>query len=495
MEPLLRIRDLSVTVLSPGLELPVLHQVDLELYPGRATVLLGPSGSGKSTLAALILGVLPLGQYRVDSGAIFWQEEGAVVDLLTLEPARRQAWWGRRIAQIFQEPGAALNPVLTVGDQLLEVCGRQQADAMNALLMRLGLGPGEYLDRYPWQLSGGQQQRILLAMSLFPRPALLLADEPTAALDRHHQQAFLDLLGRRIREENPPALLLVTHDRKVAAGIADEVVLLEGGRVIRKGLPMEILPQTTALQPFVTPEKAAGAAPLTALLELLDLRAGYLPDQTAIQVDHLRVSPGEILGLAGPSGGGKTSLLRAILGLLPWQKGQRLSLGSEPAPEQLGRLFPLIYQDPGRSFNPALTIGQAFAEIRRYQVGPGPDPRDVLSRLGLSVESLDRRPHQFSGGQKQRLAIARALLGQPRVLLCDEPFSSLDADLRDAFLVQLRQLCREEGLAALLVAHDLPMLLTHCDRVALIDQGRLQRMDTPEGLLDQPDRLFRILLA
>jgi len=495
MEPLLRIRDLSVTVLSPGRELPVLHQVSLELFPGRTTVLLGPSGSGKSTLAALILGILPLGQYRVDGGSILWQEEGAVVDLLTLDPARRQAWWGRRIGQIFQEPGPALNPVLKVREQLMEVCGRQRADVMDTLLARLGLDPRECLDRYPWQLSGGQQQRILLAMTLFPRPALLLADEPTAALDRHHQQAFLDVLGLQLQEAHPPALLLVTHDRQVAAGIADEVVLLEGGRVIRRGPPMEILPPPTALQPFVTPPKAAGADPPTALLELLALRAGYLPERPAIQVDQLRVSPGEILGLAGPSGGGKTSLLRAILGLMPWQSGRRLSLGSEPAPEQLGRLFPLIYQDPGRSFNPALTIGQAFAAIRRYQAGTGPDPSEVLARLRLPEDSLERRPHQFSGGQKQRLAIARALLGRPRVLLCDEPFSSLDADLRGDFLGLLRQLCREEGLAVLLVAHDLPLLLAHCDHIALVDQGALQRSDTPQGLLERPDPLFQRLMV
>lgn len=484
-----------MAVCGPDGERTVLREVDLDLFPGRVTALLGPSGSGKSTLAAILLGILPTGQYRLLRGTAQWREREGWTDLFSLDPGQRRHWWGKRIGQIMQEPAQALNPVMTIGDQLREVCpDRADRVALRESVAALGLDPDLVWPRYPWELSGGQQQRVLLAMTLFPQPALILADEPTAALDRHHRNAFLDLLRDRLDRPDPPALLLITHDRQVAARIADEVVALEEGRVVRAGPPAEVLAlpaDETMRHPPATENREPSVLPA---LAVRDLRGGYRNGEEVLDITDLQVRPGELLGLAGPSGCGKSSLLRAILGLLPWQQGTVMSRGEEPDHATRGRFFPLIYQDPGRSFNPAMTIGQAFAEILRNRPLADPAPQTLLQRLELPPDSMQRRPHQFSGGQKQRLAIARALLGRPRVLLCDEPFSSLDAPLQHTFLRMLRQLCHEEGIAALLVAHDLPLLLEYCDRVAVMDKGRIRRIGGRSALSEDNDPWIRSLL-
>lgn len=484
-----------MAVCGPGGERTVLHQVDLDLFPGRVTALLGPSGSGKSTLAAILLGILPLGQYRVLQGTAEWREDQGWVDLIALDPETRRSWWGHRIGQIVQEPARALNPVMTIGEQLGEICPDNAAmTAIRDSLQDLGLDPGETWDRYPWELSGGQQQRVLLAMTLFPRPALILADEPTAALDRHHQHAFLDLLRRQLVQPDPPALLLVTHDRRIAARIADDLVVLEAGRIVRRGLSGDALSEAIPVARTVDPDPAAKGERDRLALSVQGLTGGYRKGQEVLHIQQLQLQEGQLLGLAGPSGCGKSSLLRAILGLLPWQRGEVISFGERPEVTERGRLFPLIYQDAGGSFNPAMTIGQAFDEIRRVLPDPERRAESLLTRLELPSDAWQRRPHQFSGGQKQRLAIARALLGAPRVLLCDEPFSSLDAPMQRTFLDMLRRLCRDEGIAALLVAHDLPLLQEYCDLVAIMDQGRIHRLDTPAGLSAGNDPLIRNLL-
>jgi peptide/nickel transport system ATP-binding protein len=246
---------------------------------------------------------------------------------------------------------------------------------------------------------------------------------------------------------------------------------------------------------IATPEKPkADADILSGTITAQGLTGGYKKGEPVIHVDQLEVHAGERVGISGPSGCGKSSLLRAFLSLLPWQKGT-LSRNGQPLDEMdKQRLFSLIYQDPGRSFNPVMTIREAFDEVVRYRKQAGPDASHVLAQVEMPAEALDRWPHQFSGGQKQRLAIARALLTSPKLLLCDEPFSSLDAALQSSFLTMLANLCHNEDLAVLLVAHDLPRMRDSCDRLVLIDDGRVVWEGRPDELSHSEEPFIKMLL-
>jgi peptide/nickel transport system ATP-binding protein len=465
MDLLLDINGLKVDICEADRRTRILDGLDLQLYQGETVALLGASGAGKTTLAHLIMGIAPRGMYKVVAGRMTFYLDGVSWDLL--DP-RSRVLAGKSIAAIYQEPGSALNPVLTIGRQLHQLCDDDHKDEMASLLLELDLDPEAILQRYPWQLSGGQQQRILLAMALWPQPRLLLADEPTAALDKHRQQRFLELLSQ-VKSQRPSlSTLFITHDRSLARRIADKVIHLQAGRVVEvsNAKPRSSEGSVSAIG------KAAPSAART-LISVRDLQAGYIPGIPVLQGISFDLHAGQLIGIAGPSGSGKSSLLRALLGLMPWQEGH-LTLGQEPVRgKEMRNACQLIYQDPGRSFNPRMTMGQAFEEVLRVHKHT---PRDAaghwLEALKLPVDSPTRYPHMFSGGQKQRLAIVRALLASPRVLLCDEPFSALDEPLQAGFMCLLRDLAETQGLGMLIVAHDLPRLRDGCDDLLIIKEGK-----------------------
>ncbi len=491
----LNVENLSVDILRSGQRNPVLRNINLTVYRRETHVLIGASGSGKTTLAMIISGIIPRDLYEVVSGHVWFCNEAGKVDLLTLDWTTRQQVTGQRINMIFQEPATAFNPVRKVGRQLLEA--PQQAvdeEMLQSRARSLGLDPAALWDRYPWQLSGGQQQRFLLARALATTPDLILADEPTSALDHHHQQEFLRDLSKAVSAEQGPGLLLISHDRDLVSQIADTITEIEEGRVIHQGPPdenrmtvakSEHLGRGGSHDPSIKPE-----APRE-LLKIRNLSAGYEEDVPVLHELHLNLYSGELVGIAGSSGSGKSSLLRAILGLMPWQSSveeEKRSPDARPAHIQL------VYQDPGRSLNPVMSLSQTMREWAR---AAHPDAIRSLSGLlrevGLDEGMLDRLPHMFSGGQRQRMAIARALLTQPEVLLADEPFSNLDANLRDQVMQIFLDLTRQKNMGVLVVAHDLPRLERFCDRILLLKEGRIMWEGTPDQLSEQQEDWIREL--
>lgn len=466
MDPLVVIRSLTVNLRGQGSTTPVLEDVHLTLRRGKVTALTGPSGSGKSTIAQLLLGIWPQGMYQRVSGEILWHGARGSENLMALSGRQRRHFWQGGIGAIFQEPDAAFNPVRSLSAHWADwgASSGESSQRLEMLFSRMGIDAGEWKDRFPWQLSGGQQQRILLAMVMSRQPALLIADEPTASLDRHHQRSFLELLKAYAGQDMRPSVLLITHDRESAATVADEWVALENGRILASGSPASEPVSPTRRQRQELPDSPP-------VLHVTHLQGGYQKGKPAIRVPPFSLRPGEILGVAGASGSGKSSLLRALSGLLPWQDVRLQVAAKDIPPEEMNRHFALVYQDPGRTFNPALTIGEAFDEITRFRQVEGPDPRQVLEWVSLSGEMLQRRPHQFSGGQIQRLAMARALLCHPSVLLLDEPFSRLDASLRESFLDLVASVCASRNLPAILVSHDLPALAQWCHRLWIVRDG------------------------
>lgn len=486
MKPLLDISNLTVDVLDDGQASRVLDGLDLQLFPGEIVALLGPSGSGKTTLANLILDISPQGLYKIISGEMTLFLQNQQIDLRSLGKNHPAGNW---VSAIFQHPSAALNPVRTVGDQLKEIGSDATAWTETVQLLReLDLDPEEVVSRYPWQLSGGQQQRILLTMALSQSPALLIADEPTASLDRHRQAGFLKLLKKLCTQRPDLAVLFITHDRHLAHLVADRTLRMDQGR---------LLSSVSSPSPLSLPNKKKDKAePLHTppLLEVTDLEAGFDSGKPIITDINLSLLPGQLLGIAGASGSGKSSTLRAILGRLPWQKGAIRINGKLAAPELRRSTCQLVYQDPARSFNPRMSIGQACQEVLRVHRETHPDRVSfLLQMLDLPPDTPDRYPHMFSGGQQQRLAVLRALLASPGVLLCDEPFSALDEDLQEDFLKLMRDMALHQGLGIIVVAHNLPRLIAWCDELLIMDDGRVYWQGPASSIESMDDPLINFL--
>jgi len=490
---LLAIETLSVTI---G-DNPILRDLSLTLEPGQVLGVVGESGSGKSMTALAVLGLLP--RDAKASGAIHFEGQ----DLTALSETQLCRVRGARIGMVFQEPMTALNPVMTIGDQVAEVVRQhrggsriQALAAARRALDRVGLPADRFpLNRYPHQLSGGQRQRVAIAIAIVLSPRLIIADEPTTALDVTTQTQILDLLRQLVREDGA-ALILVSHDLAVVAGIADRVAVMKDGAIVEQG-------QTTALfaHPY-TRALAAGAArvplrrggPNLSAPPVLDARAvvrdypgpRHLPRAgpafRAVSEVSLTIQPGEIVGLVGESGSGKSTLLRTLLALEAPQSGQ-IALAGQPfspaAPRALRRRIQAVFQDPSGSFDPRWTVERLVAEpLHLLDVRPTPAERrarveNVLLQVGLSAAAADRYPHQFSGGQRQRIAIARALIVEPSVVALDEAVSALDVTVRAEILDLLTRLSDELGLAYLFVSHDMGVVRGLTDRVLVMRDGKI----------------------
>lgn len=466
MVPLLDIKGLSVDLVSSDGPRPLLRSVDLQVYPGEFLVLLGDSGAGKSTMAAILGGVFPEGLYRVQSGAITLELAGRTVDLLNSQSEAKVR--DPLVGWVFQEPEQSLNPVKRVGEQLLEAC-MDHADRqyLMDLLQDLGLPAEDCFHKYPWQFSGGQQQRLLLAMALSARPAFLIADEPTASLDAENKRIVLEALKRFCQLDHRPGVLLITHDRALACSMGDRILDLASGSVSpwQGASDDRLLKTVNNLDHYPSSE---------VLISVTGLSAGYRQGQAVLKELSLEIRSGEILGITGASGCGKSSLLKAMMGVLPWQEGAWRWKGHPISAEELQRLGGLIHQDPGRTLNPLHTIKFSLREALPDQDEGRGDERivQVLEEVRLPLDILHRKPHALSGGQKQRVAIARALLRRPAFLLCDEPFSSLDPSLADGFLELIRSLSRASNTSIIMVAHDLDRLSIGCDRILVMGDGR-----------------------
>ncbi|MBL8278388.1 MAG: ABC transporter ATP-binding protein [Pelomonas sp.] len=506
---LLQLQDLTVRLHGRTL----LHGLDLTLAPGEVLGLVGESGSGKSLTGLAIAGLLPAG------AEVSGQVRLAGEALLALPEREMDARRGAALGLVFQEPMNALNPLMTLGQQVAEAlrlhdgphrpaARAEAAQAAEAALARVGL-PG-MAGRYPHELSGGQRQRVVIAIAMALRPRLLIADEPTTALDVRTQAQILALLRELVREQGT-SLLLISHDLPLVAGVADRIAVLQGGSLVEQGPALALLqsPQAPATAALVAASTLAARGPAPALPPgppLLDARAlvreyrrggGLLRRATvqrALDGVSLTVQPGERVGLVGASGSGKSTLLRALLGLEPLQGGEvRLAgqafTGRERA---LRRQVQIVFQDPAGSLDPRWRAWELVAEPLAL-LDPVPERAEQrrraeawLARVGLDAGMAERFPHQFSGGQRQRLAIARALIVEPALLVLDEAVSALDVSVRGQILTLLDDLCSAQGTALLFVTHDLGVVRAATDRLYVMDAGRLIESGPTDAVFRAP---------
>ncbi|MFN3520720.1 MAG: ABC transporter ATP-binding protein [Phenylobacterium sp.] len=514
---LLEIDDLKLSI--GGAE--ILKGVSLTLEAGEILGLVGESGSGKSMTSMSILRLLP--PEATASGAIRLGGE----DLLACSEARMRALRGADIGVVFQEPMTALNPLMTIGDQVAEAVrlhrGASRAEALAAAaraLDRAGLPNARFpLSRYPHELSGGQRQRVAIAIATALKPRLLIADEPTTALDVTTQAQILELLKSLAREDGA-GLILITHDLAVVAETADKVAILQAGEVVEAGPTLPLFrnlthPYARRLAEDAVLAKAPPAAPTLAAAEVLRVEGlvrtypGPRPAPwraptafKAVDQVSLSVRAGETVGLVGESGSGKSTLLRAVLALDPLQGGAVTLDGRAFPPKRKDearrarRDVQAVFQDPYGSFDPRWRVADLIAEPFHLMERP-PSAAEraariaaMLERVGLSADAAGRYPHQFSGGQRQRIAIARALITEPKLVVLDEAVSALDVTVRAQILALLAELSRELGVAYLFVTHDLSVVRAVCHRVLVMQSGRIVEEGETARVFDAPQHPY-----
>lgn len=526
------IRDLTVSFATDAGQVRAVEGVSLEVRPREVLAVVGESGSGKTVTAKTILGLLP--ETATVRGAVVLSAKDGTTegDVVAMSGARLREVRGRDAAMVFQEPSTALNPVYPVGWQIAEGLrahgriGKAEARAKAIeVLRRVGIpDPETRVDHYPHQFSGGQKQRIVIAQALVLDPGVIIADEPTTALDVTVQAEILDLL-RRCRDEFGAAVVLITHNMGVVADLADRVAVMYQGRLVEQAPVRELFaaprePYTQQLLAAVPrigeglarahvraarrPEGWAEQAPVVRARDLRIVYPGRFrqPDFVAVDGVDLSIRPGEVLGLVGESGSGKTTIGRAMAGLTKVSGGSLEVLGVElngvhertfrPVRRRIG----FVFQDPASSFNPLLSIAECVAEPLVVH-GRAADPHDARSRVDELLEAVqlpkefgDRFPHELSGGQRQRASLARALALDPELLIADEPTSALDVSVQARVLDLFDELHRELGFAALFISHDLAVVDMLADRIAVLWQGRLVEEGTGDQVLGAPQHPY-----
>ena len=517
--PVLDIQGLTVSLPEDADRPFAIEEVSFTVGRGEIVCVVGESGSGKSVTAHTVMGLNPKKQLKPVAGKILLEGQ----DLLAKSDADMRQLRGERMAMIFQEPMTALNPVMKVGDQIaemLEIHTDMSASARAArvldVMRDVNLPDAEQMmHSYPHQLSGGQRQRIMIAMALALEPGLLIADEPTTALDVTTQAQILELI-KDIQASHGTGVMFITHDFGVVAEIADRVIVMQHGRVVEQGAAKQILTKPThaytrmlmASVPSLTPPKRKPVKDSELALEThsLDktydstgwLRTGRIV-KAAQQVD-LHVHRGETLGVVGESGSGKSTVARCIVRLIDPTAGEILIDGkniaglSPDAMRPFRRDVQIVFQDPYRSLNPRRTVGQSIIE------GPmnfGLSEADALERarelmrvVGLQPEALDRFPHQFSGGQRQRICIARALAMEPTVLIADEAVSALDVSVQAQVLELLDDVRKKFDLAMLFITHDLRVAAQICDRIMVMQHGVVVEQGATAQVYAKPDHPY-----
>ncbi|MGW9441037.1 ABC transporter ATP-binding protein [Streptomyces sp. NPDC055607] len=520
---MVEVRDLTVSFDRADGSVRAVDGLSLTLAEGRALALVGESGSGKSTVAGALLGL-----HRGTGARVTGTVRVGGVDVATAGPADLRRLRGGIAAMVFQDPLSSLDPYYAVGDQIAEVYrihagGSRKAARARAVdvLDRVGIPDAARRSRSrPHEFSGGMRQRALIAMALACEPRLLVADEPTTALDVTVQAQILDLL-HELRRETGTALLLVTHDVGVAAESVDEVLVMRDGREVERGPVAGLLgapsePYTRTLLsavprldgPVRTPAGQVGQG--EPLLEAVGLRREFGRGKravTAVDDVSLTVRAGETLGVVGESGSGKTTLGRMLVRLLDPTGGRLRYGGTEigALPERelrpYRRELQMVFQDPVASLNPRRSVGESIADPLRA-AGERDEKRirdrvrELLDRVGLEPDRYDAYPHEFSGGQRQRVGIARALAAEPRIVVCDEPVSALDVTTQAQVTALLAELQAELGLGLVFIAHDLAVVRRVSDRVAVMRGGRIVEQGTVEEVYGAPrDPYTRELLA
>ncbi|MBG9386969.1 ABC transporter ATP-binding protein [Caenimonas aquaedulcis] len=503
----------------------VVHGVSFTIAPGEKLALVGESGSGKTVTALSLLGLVQ--NADVTGTAQFTGlEGGAARDLVAMPEREQRAIRGREIAMIFQEPMTALNPLFPIGDQIAEVLQlkegltkREAWDAAVEALRATGIPePERRAMAYPHQLSGGQRQRAMIAMALSGRPRLLLADEPTTALDVTLRSQILDLLGD-VQKQNGMSMLLITHDLNLVRKFADRVAVMENGYLVEQGPVDEIFanPQHPYTRKLIDsrPERdvVEGDAPAGApVMDAKGLQVAYpvsLPgvkgwfrkgEFVAVKNAGFAIPAGRTLGVVGESGSGKSTLAMAALGLIP-HRGELGVVGRQWGPDAaankaIRRLVQVVFQDPFSSLSPRMTVEEIVGEgLLVHEPGLKIDGRrervlQALHDVGLTESQfpglLQRYPHEFSGGQRQRLAIARALIVGPQLLVLDEPTSALDVTIQKQVLKLLQRLQREKGLSYLLITHDVDVIRAMAHDVMVMKDGDILESGTVAQVLDSP---------
>jgi len=519
-QPVLSVRDLRVAT-DGRRPSEILKGISFDIHPGETLCLVGESGSGKSVTSLVAMDLLPRDELQATAGTVRLNGE----DILTATPARTKVLRGSAMAMIFQEPMTALNPVLTIGLQMDEVYWahtqmrpKERREAALAAFAAVHLpDPARIYDSYPHQLSGGQRQRVMIAMALALKPKLLIADEPTTALDVTTQKQILGLI-RELQEKQNTAVLFITHDMGVVVDIADRVCVMRRGEIVETGPVGQVLSQSREaytrdlLQsvPSLTPRAPRIAPEGETVLEIRNLEKTFsfgsllgklmgrdIRTVRAVNDVSFGLARGRTLGIVGESGSGKSTVARCLMRLEQPSAGEIrvngqdiANLRGQQALAPARRRVQMVFQDPNRSLNPRLRIGESLIE------GPlnlGEDRTSALKRagelmevVGLSRTSLERFPHQFSGGQRQRIAIARALMMEPEVIVADEAVSALDVSVQAQVLALLAEIQQRRNLAVLFITHDLRVAAQICDEVMVMQRGRVVEMGPAAEVLGQP---------
>jgi peptide/nickel transport system ATP-binding protein len=565
--PLLDITNLEVNFKTEEDLVKAIHGISFSVTKGETVAVVGESGSGKSVTALSALQLIPQPPAFYPNGVIhFTRKDGTVIDLLKASAKELQTIRGNEIAMIFQEPMTSLNPVFTCGMQVMEAIQLHQKvnkeEAKNRTLQlfeKVKLpNPAVILNRYPHQLSGGQKQRVMIAMAMSCNPSLLIADEPTTALDVTVQKTILQLI-KELQQETGMGVLFITHDLGVVHDIADKIVVMYKGNIVEQGTVQEIFqqpqhPYTKALlacrpalhpkgkrlpvvsdfleventadshQPIVVSENPNSKIPIpnspytTPLLQIQNLNV-WFPEQRklfgkpssfikAVNDVSFDVFAGETLGLVGESGCGKTTLGRAVLRLVDATSGTILLNGeniltkSADAFKKQRKDLQIVFQDPYSSLNPRISIGDAITEpMLVHQLQPNKKRAkekvmELLEKVNLSSEHFKRYPHEFSGGQRQRIVIARALALHPSFIVWDESVSALDVSVQAQVLNLLNDLKKEFNFTSIFISHDLSVVRYICDRIIVMNKGKIEEMGPAEDVYFSPQTTYtRQLLA
>jgi len=523
---LIAVENLSVDFRSGGKVTHAVRDVSFDIGEAETVALVGESGSGKTVTALSILKLLPYPSASHPSGRVLFKGE----DLMALPPGALRKIRGNKIAMIFQEPMTSLNPLHTIEQQVGEVLTIHRGMSDKAararvldLLEKVGIDdPKGRLQSYPHQLSGGQRQRVMIAMALANEPDLLIADEPTTALDVTIQAQILDLL-LKLKAEFNMAMLLITHDLGIVRKMADRVCVMNNGEIVERGVTRDVFarPQHAYTKHLIASEPKGSPPPADAtaktILETKDLRVwfpirrGFLRRTVghikAVDGIDLAVKEGQTLGVVGESGSGKTTLGLAILRLIS-SEGPIVYLGDQIDRYDSKRMRPLrrhmqiVFQDPYGSLSPRLSIGQIIEEGLGIQSpGLSRDERDArvsraLKEVGLDPAWRDRYPHEFSGGQRQRIAIARALVLEPKFLILDEPTSALDVSVQAQIVDLLRELQRRHKLAYLFISHDLKVVRALANSIIVLRHGKVVEQGPAQTVFAEPKNEYtKALLA
>jgi peptide/nickel transport system ATP-binding protein len=526
--PVLSVERLSVDARTPEGLKPVLEDISFDLHAGETLCIAGESGSGKSVTSLSVMGLLPKASLRVTSGNIRLGDQ----ELTKLSNSQMRHIRGGEVAMIFQEPMTSLNPVMSVGAQLVEAI-REHQGSINAESIALDMleavqisEPKRRLKQFPHELSGGMRQRVMIAMALSCRPKVLIADEPTTALDVTVQAQILKLM-RKLKSEFGTSIIMITHDMGVVAEMADRVVIMQHGKIVEQGNSLDVFGHP---REFYTRQLLAAVPRLGAHAgtdgppRVLKTGAPAMPRATApvLNVANLSVTygsgtglffkrraaaatvsgvsfnimPGETMGLVGESGSGKSTTGKAVLGLISFSgsvqlEGRDISGLSQREMRPVRRSAQMIFQDPYASLDPRMSVGKAVAEpLVIHGIGNASERQDrvaeLLRRVGLTPDAATRYPHEFSGGQRQRICIARALALEPKLIVADESVAALDVSVRARVLDLMLELQETMGLAYLFISHDMAVIERMSHKVAVMRGGRIVEAGTRREIFENP---------